>query len=606
MNPINQTFSNFRGLYDKDDSGLIPSNSDSGVFASQVLNIECTDGTITMGNGYEAENDDATTTTHMVTDVTFIRNEYKLEKRDGTIINVAQYNNGKLGWLNTVLNRYEILTIGLTTGVDVGMIDFNKTDQDRTYFGDGVNYLSYWNKAIGYYASDNGSTIITLTVPGGHTSLLAAGFAASGSVVFHDGTTITYSGLSGMTLTGCSAVPATPVVGDGIIQLPDKTTLTTQPVGRILFKFQGRLGVIPEASPTTCYMSKVADGTDFTTTGVEGRQILNIIDGDGRINAVLPFKRRLYFFKTGAIIPVLIEQLDSTTLRINIEPLIDSQDIGPESPGQVYSGLDEIYWVAPREKDVKTLSTIATDKEINSKANQISTPIQSTMDALDFTDSKLIVFKGDLYITAKSEGNYNTLVKFDSQKGTFYLKNFPARNFWVDSNNQLHFTDPYTIKSYRMSGFDADGGSIQYLWKSGRLNLGSNFYKKDLPLFAVFGRMTTPSEFTTQIDYNNGSLSSLDWKTKGDGSSNDSGAYMLNVDPSSSYGQNPYGILPYGGETTETNLQYFLMFKSLPKNFKPYDVFVSFAAEGENNHIKIISFGLVTNIRPEISKKRRI
>jgi hypothetical protein len=156
QNVLDKSFSNFRGLWDADDSGLIPSNPETGVFASAILNATTEDGTINFNKGYQAESDIDSTTTHAITADTFIRKVVRLKRRDGQIILVAQYNKGTLGWKNTEMNRYEILTTGLTSSVDIGFEDFNKTDQDRTYIGDGINNLSYWNKAIAYYASDNG------------------------------------------------------------------------------------------------------------------------------------------------------------------------------------------------------------------------------------------------------------------------------------------------------------------------------------------------------------------------------------------------------------------------------------------------------------------
>lgn len=606
---FNREYSNFRGLFDKDDSGLIPSDPETGVFASSILNVTCNDGTITMGNGYEAENDGSSLTTHYNSDDnTYIRGQYRLKRRDGEVIIISHLNNGKLEWLNTTLNRYETLTTALTASVDVGMIDFNKTDQDRTYYGDGINNLSFWNKAIAYYASDDGSNVITATVPNSaHTTLALAGFSSSGSITFKDGTTVTYSGLSGMTFTGCSALPTTPTVGDGIAEAVDTTTLSTQPKGRIFAKYQGRLVIVLHASPTLVHLSVVGDGTDFTTTGVSGRIILNVIDGDGAITNVQSFKKRLIVFKEGGIIPVQIIQVDATTLRSTIEPLVEYPNVGPTNPQQVFVGLDEIYWISDAEKDIKKLSKVKSDTDLDLKAERLTEDIRNTLDDFDLSNSRLIVNKRNLYISAQSSDTFDTTIQYDVDKKTFYIHNNPFRSFWLDSSNDLHATDTNEIQSYLMnSGLDANSGDVSYLWKSGRLNMGTNYYKKSTNTMAIFGRMTKSSEFTTQLDYNNGSLTSFDFILKGDGSSNDDGTYMFLVDPAAAYGNFPYGLKPYGGEVTGTSLQYFLAFKTLPKNFRPYDVFASFAAQGSFNHVKILSFAFNPTVKGEISKKRKV
>ncbi len=610
---LDSQFSNFRGLYSKDDSGLIPSTPETGVYASAIQNAICADGTITFGLGYVEENDGSSVTTHQNgSDSTFIRNEYRLKRRDGVTINVAQLNNGKLEWLNTVLNRYETLLTGLTIGVDVGMVDFNKTAEDKTYFCDGVNNMSFWTKAICYYASDDGVNVLTVTVPNSaHTSLSLAGFSATGSLTLKDGTVITYSGISGMTFTGCSALPSTPTVGDGIAQTPDTSTITSANAkGRILFVYQGKLGVVLEASPTIIYLSETAVGTNWTVDAlIGGPKILNIIDGNGRINGVIPFKKRLVILKEGGIISVVVEIQSETTAAVNIEPIVISDNVGPSGIGQTLTGLDEVYWISDNDKDIKTLSNVGVEKDINLTAKPLSDDVRKTLDNFDLLTSRLTVHKSDAYLTAKSTsgGSLDTIVHFDTLKRTFYFHKIPGYNFWFDSSNNLYFTDPNSVKSYKLfSGYNADSADIAYLWKSGRLNFGTNFYKKESNLFAVFGKMTTASTLRCRLDYNNGSLGALEWDIKGDGTSITSGKYILETAESSPYGTYPYGIQPYGGESTEdVDSNYFLFFKSLPANINPYDVSVSFSASGDSNYIKVISFGLNPRAKREVSRYRR-
>lgn len=609
-NPLNQKFYNFRGLWDRDDSGLIPSDPSTGVFASAILNATCEDGTINFNKGYETENDGNSITTHYNgNDSAYILRQYRLKRRDGTIIIVSHLSNGKLEWLNTYLNRYETLLTSLNPGSKLGMQDFNKISQDRTYFGDGVGYLSYWNKAIGYYASDNGVDQVTITLPNAsHTTLAQGGFSASGTITYKNGSTATYSGLSGMTLTGVSALPVSPVVGDGIAEAPDTSTLTTAPKGRIMWVFQGRLGVVDEASPTVLYLSKVADGTDFATTGVSGFLSINVIDGDGRINAVVPFKKQMVVYKDGGVIPIEIDLLDSTTLRVNINPLILYPNIGPTSINQVAPGVDEVYWLAPSDKDIKQLSRVQLATTIDLSSQPIGTDVRNTLGTFNFDESDIIIDNQFAYITAIDNEGANSVIEYDAFRKSYYFHKLPASTLWRDANNRIHFTDPNIVKSYRLfSGYDADGASMSYLWRSGRLNFGSDFYKKQTNMFAVFGRMTNSSAFTVQLDYNSGALTSFSKEINGDGSSKTNGQYMLRVDPQAQYGTFPYGLTPYGGKSDpEINDSYFLAFIPLPANFNPYDVFVSFYSQGEANYIKIISFALNPTLLQEVSKYRKI
>lgn len=609
---ITSQFYNFKGLFDRDDSGLIPSDPKTGVFASAILNATCEDGTISFNKGYQAENDGKTLTTHYnVGDNVPILRQFRLKRRDGATIIVAHLGSGKLEWKNAKLNRYETLVVGLAVGATVGMQDFNKTDSDRVYFGDGVGNLSFWNKAVGYYASDNGVDQITLTVDNpAYTTLVAAGFDNTGddSIVLKDGTQIKYTGITDMTLTGCAAVPASPTVGDGVAQAPDTSSLNSAPVGNIYFVYQGRLGTVIEANPTVMFLSAVADGTDYSTTGAAGFLDINVIDGDGRINAVVPFKNQLVVFKDGGIIPITISLISSTTLQVDITPLILYTNVGPNGANQVSSGVDDIYWVAPSDSDIKQLSRVQTADSIDLSTTPLGTDVRNALKTYDFSNSDILIDNLFGYFTAVDVNGQPAIIEYDALQGTFYFHQVPAASLWRDGSNQIYYTDPNTIQSYQMfSGYDANGSNMSYLWKSGRLNFGVDFYKKEVNVMAVFGLMTKSSVLSYQIDYNNGALSSISGEIKGDGTSRLKSQYMLKVDPSSDYGEYPYGIVPYGGNSSlSAGAQYFLAFIPLPNRFMPYDVFVTFAAQGQANYIKILSFGFNPATREEISKYRKL
>lgn len=606
--PLNKIYSNFKGLWSKDDPGLIPSDPVNGVYASAISNVTCDDGTITMSSGYEKENNGSTETTHYGSPTnTFIRRQFLLKKRNGNRLRLAHLDSGVLEWYNAIKNRYEILLTGYGVNTDIGVIDYNKTNEDRTYIGDGVNNMSAWSKAVAYYASDNGSDQITVTVGSPATSLATAGFPSSGTIILKDGTSVTYSSISGLTFSGCSAVPSSPSVGDGIAHAVDTSTYSTQPKGKIMAVFQGRLCIVPEDNTTLVRLSAVATGSDFTSTGVSGALTLNVIDGNGRINALSVYDKRLIVMKEDGIIPVEILLLDSSTLRTNIEPFILYNNIGPQGQYKAYSGVDEVFYLSG-ENDIKRLSTVKNEQQVSTNVKPITDSIKPTMGGLVTTDSSVIFHDKKLYVNAAASGSTNdTVVEYDYTKDTFYFHRVPTFGFWIDEQNDLYFTSPTEVASYKMkSGYDADGGSIDYLWRTGRLSFGSQFNKKSTNVMAVFGKMTTSSVLKCRVDYNSGELGATEWDVAGDGSSKSDGTYMLTNSESNMYGALPYGISPYGGGSDSDPGQYFLFFKDLPRNFNPYDVYITFAASGVSNYIKVMGFALNPTIINEIPKRKRI
>lgn len=95
------------------------------------------------------------------------------------------------------------------TGINNG-----QSKKDVLLFVNGSTNLSYWSGAMALFVSAT-ATVVTLD-----RTAATAGFSNSGSIVLSDGTTATYSGISGSTLTGVSvdlsAKPANTVVLEGI------------------------------------------------------------------------------------------------------------------------------------------------------------------------------------------------------------------------------------------------------------------------------------------------------------------------------------------------------------------------------------------------------
>src|SRR3990167_2977227 len=180
--PLN-TFKNFKGLYSRTESGLVPDNSSSGVYASELLNVQMKDGTITWGKGYAPENDGSTDTTFAVTVAdSYVRQAWAYKTMTGSQRKILWLNDGNLLFFNSVLNKYEILepasALAVAVGRDMGFTVFYRAHADafernRAFFGTLGQYAIHtWDGAQTSVASYS-STSVTKQ---GSTTWTAEGF----------------------------------------------------------------------------------------------------------------------------------------------------------------------------------------------------------------------------------------------------------------------------------------------------------------------------------------------------------------------------------------------------------------------------------------------
>jgi hypothetical protein len=602
-------YNNFKGLYSKEESGLIPATKD-GVYASEIQNVVCDDGTITFSKGYSPRGDSNTVTTFSESDDTYIRNAYSYRKMNGDIIELLWLNTGKLLIYNDRLNKYELLkdyTSSSGADCDLGLAVYylastNIYERNVAYFGyKNTTYVQSWNGAKTEYLS---STTNTITKEGSST-WTAEGFEATGEVCI-EGNYYAYTGGAGTTtLTGVTPDPTGDglTTGSGAYQIVNDNALSITPTADILFVYKNRLGLASSTS-TNIFLSKPGAPTDFTTTGNGGTITLNIGDGYGPICGIGVLDNDLIVHKKDGTIRVEIVETLQDTIYTRIHPLILRDGTGATNHNVIAPSDNASFYVS-EEKEIKVISYQDSDDEFPTMAT-LSDMIQPTLEGFDFSSSRGRYFKGSYYLSMAEGDENDTVVQYDTEQNTFYFHRKPV-SCWFVRNDELYFGSSLDMKVYKWDDtYDDDGGAVGFLWRSGRLNMGEEFRKKKANAFGIHLRMTSNTTVNVQIDYNAlGTLHSLDFDVKGDGTSSDRGAYIISGPIASSYGQNAYGIRPYGSKTKAENdeeLVEVVAFKKLPLRWNPYDYTVQISASDTGQRAKILSFGFNAEVKEELPK----
>lgn len=603
-------FNNFKGLYSKEEAGLVPSDPATGVYASEIQNVQCEDGTISFAKGYSRRDNGSTETTFAVADNTYVRNAYTYLTMAGENRELLWLNTGKLLFYNGGLNKYELLkdysgASGAST--DLGLTTYyyastNVYERNVAYFGyKESQYVQSWNGAQTDIKSYTTNTI----TKHGTSTWLADGFTSTGTIVVN-GITYTYTGgASSTTLTGVTPDPTvdSPAEHTGAVQSVNTNALTIAPYANIFFVYKGRLGVSSTLS-TNIFLSKPGAPTDFTTAGNGGTITINVGDGYGPNVGVAVLDNDILLHKRHGIIRIALNETIQDSITTKIRPLLLRPDVGAQTQFAIAPGDSESYYISA-DKDIKLYKRTVEGTE-DPTGITLSDDISPTLEGFELDNARTIFWKGSYY-TALREGDENdTVIQYDTTRKTFYFYRKPV-GCWFILGGDLYFGSSLDLKVFRwLDTYDDDGGSQSFLWRSGRLNLGEQFRKKQSNVFAVHLRMTANSTVSCQVDYNTlGTLHSVPFDVKGDGTSSDTGAYIVSGPIAASYGQNPYGIIPYGSSTKSENDEEFVeivAFKKLPLRYTPYDFTVQFSGTGVGQRAKILAFGFNMDLKQELPK----
>ena len=137
-----------------------------------------------------------------------------------------------------------------------------------------------WGGGFGLISSTTSNTIVL------DRTVTASMLPASGSVVVN-GTTYTYSGSSGSTLTGVSGNPTGEANGSGVLEAV--TTSATTPDSSFLndfIKVVNNQVYVGSYTSRLCYISSNADYTDYTVPSPRAAGDPELLTMDGTLNGI--------------------------------------------------------------------------------------------------------------------------------------------------------------------------------------------------------------------------------------------------------------------------------------------------------------------------------
>jgi len=465
--------------------------------------------------GYSTFGNQSNAGDSIVRKFTYRRNdgtETMLQVRDNATNYIVEYLNtedvrnsseGEWSILEAGLSRTRTLLDGTTKKAWFDFAPFNDTASNQLVYGNGVEDNRIWNGATAVIAS---TTVNTITISG-TVSCANRGFAASGSVIIN-GTSFTYTALSGTSFTGVGTDPTGQANGSGIAQVVDSSSLSGQDPASILLSTQSRLfaaGISTARQQVN--FSDVGDVTNWAGSNPDDGGFEDWPQLDGEATALSYIDNWVFVFSENKILAFSF-QFPSSTTRTVIRK--DIADEGCTNPKAVRKLGDQIWYITPRG-GLKRITQVAAEGVFN--VEDLTEPIRPTIKNFIWDDATLEYWsKERVFIMAgKSSSDQENndkavMLWFSPQEGGTIGINRGIIDWFIGDmciyNKELHFGSSVQSKDFlAFDGYSKDGAP--YITKRiERIELfGNAWERKHIYFLGVSGSISSSTTLNFKLKY---------------------------------------------------------------------------------------------------------
>lgn len=589
--------SDFLGYMTKYD----PTSARARLRAVAGQNTTVSNGTITLREfGSEIVGVDDDTTTPIKTQFTFL-------KRDGTALQMRSYGT-VIEWKHPNVNDWDRLAGSFTSGKVFGYaaLNVNGDAVPYVYFCNAYEEMKRWSGSFGTFAS---ATVDTIVLEGS-TSLADLGFTATGSVII-DGTTYTYTGLSGQTFNGVTtdASAGGHAVGEPVTQTV--LSVAAAPRGNILAVRAAALfvsGILYNASGTYAprqseiHRSKVGDATNWsvsTTAGDSKRQ--EFPEGGGAVIGIAQDEQSIYVLKSQCVVVWNIDSSDAFTTNLLKAYDGKTQATGCISSRAVWTGKNGVYFMNQNKELVRIARLSGLDTP---QAIPVSDPIEPTIGAAVFDEAVGITFKGKAYLTAKADTETaanNVVFVFDERTDQWDLPiiGWQANDFNIITDT-LYWGSSLNPVSFKTSSDRQDvNAGITANWRSWQESFGSPHLQKKADMIYLEGYIKENTTINVSILGDEDGFTFQKTATIV-GTNTD---IVFTSQDYNVFGLQPFGYEQFGSNAAINDLKKFRVYLKTKQNVPFFTIQFDFTVDGEGQNFQIVRFGArVSEIMPESDK----
>ena len=418
---------------------------------------------------------------------------------------------------------YVTLETGFTTGQVFGFANGDK----HLYMCNGVEIIRKWTGATAIVDGDNlADTILTFQeVTDNRGTVLDSaaklGFTSTGgTVIFADGTTKTYSGISGLTLTGLTGLTALSLAdGASVVEVPISSGFTSAPIGNILLVKDARLMVSGvKTTPTILYGSKIGDATNFGFSSPAVADDGFALNFWGHIISSLADRAtNLDVMSENGSQKLSFTKLTSSSDTVLTVPAIDGHTFKGYALGAISQkstlGLNFDTIFTSKEIGLRRLSRAVAD-EVD-KPESLTGNIEDDFKDYELDDPAIGTINQQIHLALKSSdklGGNNTMILKDMRSG--FIGTFEGLNAssFFNYDNKLYYGDSYTKNCWEMyNGEYSDYNGTDYFdyifrWRSKMFNYGVPEHFKELGYVWIEGYIlpSTTATFTAYLETDDG------------------------------------------------------------------------------------------------------
>ncbi len=310
-----------------------------------------------------------------------------------------------LKYLDTVDNQWYKLTVAtFTANARWSFETFN----GYMYGVNGVDHWTFWNGSAR-------STLAAVANPGDATITLATGqgarFPNSATSIMIQDDEISYTDVSGDTLTGVTGIDSIHPIGATVIMELDASTYNSLTICSQIAFFKNRMYAVPAATPNEMMYSKLATNSNPQTTLVDfGTGAGSGMGGfDFAPTPIVSLKAYISSTTSGAVAVLATMCQDGTLYSFTV---VDSNSTTTSSfiplrPMDAYPVAKQMLCVAENDlifvdqyNHVRSIGQQAQNNPIETES--ISKTIEPSLELMDFSDGSQAYFKRKLYVTGLS------------------------------------------------------------------------------------------------------------------------------------------------------------------------------------------------------------
>lgn len=548
------------------------------------------------------------------TDTTPVQRAWVFRRRDNTQIELKAYNTGLYAWVQGISTEFAMLKGSFTAAQEFGFANIGQSDQtfNWLFLCNGTENPFRWTGAYAQYASDNGVNQITV---GGSTTLSNRGFTATGTIIIN-ATEITYTGLSGQTFTGCSAVPAAPSVDDMIFQTPVELTGVvgggTDP-GKfvIAMAHDGRLHYRDESKKSVWVYSMLDNPDDITPGSTDGDGGTKEVEFGGSITAFGKLNQTMLCFKQN-IIKALDFVQGSTRIDVpRYTTLVSADDksttIGAINARSTFSTPYGMVFVTP-DKRLLLLTGVTQNNEPEYLV--LSDPIQPIFTAGLHDDATGICVDNVIYYAFKSDLNAtcnDTVlrgdmtrrsvdrdgkvlpVQWDTPAVGWNVKDWTTIYNSTTGENEVHWHSSTNSNTYKVLTDQKSDDTNPYtsIVRTHAEVFGVPDKQKRVDYVFVELKMSENTEITATVLYDENGVTQQIERTLSGSSANHKFTDIV-YNP---FGASSFGSQVFGSNAAANDLPRYRFVIELPYNAYFFNVSLQLSAENAGQNFELIRYG---------------